>query len=102
MVIDLSGKSSMADFMVIASGTSQRHIGAMADHLLQKIKAMNGASASIEGATQCDWVLIDAGDLIVHLFRPEVRSFYALERLWGADSAPRARQAEMAAGRFSA
>jgi ribosome-associated protein len=69
--------------MVIASGTSQRHIGAMADHLLGKLKAAGLSGVAVEGATQCDWVLIDSGDIVVHLFRPEVRAFYALERLWG-------------------
>ncbi len=68
--------------MVIACGTSQRHIGAMAEHLLQKLKASGHGNVTVEGATQCDWVLIDAGDIVVHLFRPEVRAFYALERLW--------------------
>jgi ribosome-associated protein len=84
VVIDLAGKTSLADHMVIASGTSQRQIGAMADHILQKVKAIGVTSAAVEGASLCDWVLIDAGDVIVHLFRPEVRAFYALERLWGA------------------
>lgn len=82
-VIDLEGKASITDYLVIASGTSQRQIGAMAEHLLQKVKSQGVTSVAVEGATQCDWVLIDVGDVVVHLFRPEVRSFYALERLWG-------------------
>lgn len=71
--------------MIIATGTSQRHVGAMADHLRERLKAA-GVRASVEGETFCEWVLIDAGDAIVHLFRPEVRTFYALEKMWG-DSA---------------
>ena len=82
LVIDLDGKSSIADFLVIASGTSQRHVGAMADHLQRTLKKAGLKRVSIEGAAQCDWVLIDAGDVIVHLFRPEVREFYALEKIW--------------------
>lgn len=84
VVIDLTGKSSIADYMVIATGSSNRQIGAMADHLREKLKVGGVARLSIEGAAQCDWVLIDAGDIVVHLFRPEVRSFYALEKMWGA------------------
>lgn len=82
LVIDLAGKSSIADYMVIASGTSSRHIGSMSDHLLQRLKVERVQPVSVEGAAVGDWVLIDAGDVVVHLFRPEVRSFYALERLW--------------------
>jgi ribosome-associated protein len=69
--------------MVVASGTSSRHIGAMADHLIERIKAATGMPVAVEGARLSDWVLIDAGDVVVHVFRPEVRAFYALERLWG-------------------
>jgi ribosome-associated protein len=87
VVIDLAGKTSIADYMVIASGGSRRHIGAMADRLLEKLKASGHRDISVEGTDQSDWVLIDAGDVVVHLFRPEVRSFYALERLWAAPSA---------------
>lgn len=72
----------MADHLVIASGLSQRQVVAMSDHLYRKLKDI-GLSASIEGAQQGDWVLIDGGDIIVHLFRPEVRAFYNLERMWG-------------------
>ena len=85
VVIDLSGKTSFADFMVIASGRSQRHVGAMSEHLREKLKQAGGKAPSIEGAERCDWVLIDGGDVIVHLFRPEVRSFYNLEKMWGMD-----------------
>jgi ribosome-associated protein len=83
VVIDLNGKSSIADYMVIASGSSQRQIGATADHLSQNIKDATGHTANVEGTQHCDWVLIDAGDVIVHLFRPEIRSFYNLEKMWG-------------------
>ena len=82
VVIDLAGKTSIADYMVIASGQSSRQVGAMADHLCEKIKSLGVKDVTVEGATQCDWVLIDAGDVLVHLFRPEVRDFYALEKLW--------------------
>ena len=68
--------------MVVASGRSQRHVGAIAGHLREKLKARLGKIPPIEGLGQCDWVLIDAGDVLVHLFRPEVRSFYNLEKLW--------------------
>ena len=68
--------------MVVASGRSQRHVGAMADKVLRRLKEAGLGSAGVEGATACDWVLIDAGDVIVHLFRPEVRTFYNLERVW--------------------
>ena len=80
--IDLTGKSSIADAMVVASGASVRQVGAMADHLRKKLKAAGIKGISIEGLENCDWVLIDSGDVIVHLFRPEVRDFYNLEKLW--------------------
>lgn len=80
--IDLTGKSSIADAMVVASGASVRQVGAMADHLREKLKAAGIKGISIEGLENCDWVLIDSGDVIVHLFRPEVRDFYNLEKLW--------------------
>ncbi len=88
-VIDLRGRSSIADHMVIASGRSQRQVGAMADHLMEKLKQL-GLPVSVEGMQQGDWVLIDAGDIVVHLFRPEVRSFYNLERMWGVPAASKA------------
>ena len=74
--------------MVIASGRSSRQVAAMAQHLAEKIKKETGRSARVEGLPVADWVLIDAGDVIVHLFRPEVRSFYNLERMWGFGDAP--------------
>ncbi len=84
-VIDLAGKTSIADYMVVASGRSQRQVGAMADHLAKRIKSEGYGRAKLEGMPQNDWVLVDAGDVIVHLFRPEVRSFYSLEKMWAAD-----------------
>lgn len=81
-VIDLHGKTDIADHMVIASGTSERQVGAMADHLREKLKQSGLKGLNVEGMSSCDWVLIDAGDVIVHLFRPEVRDFYGLEKLW--------------------
>jgi ribosome-associated protein len=84
VVIDLAGKTSIADAMVVATGTSQRHITTMAEHLIERLKASGLIGLAAEGRGQSDWVLIDAGDVIVHLFKAESRSFYDLERLWGA------------------
>lgn len=81
--IPLAGKSSIADQMVIASGRSSRQVSAMAHKLAERVKQGGFGSVRIEGLPTADWVLIDAGDVIVHLFRPEVRSFYNLERMWG-------------------
>jgi len=86
--IPLAGKSSIADHMVIASGRSTRQVASMATKLVERIKAETGRAARIEGLPTADWVLIDAGDVIVHLFRPEVRSFYNLERMWNFGDAP--------------
>ncbi|MFT8797032.1 MAG: ribosome silencing factor [Zymomonas mobilis] len=83
VTIPLSGKSSIADYMVIASGRSSRQVTAMAQKLADRIKAATGYVSKIEGLPAADWVLLDAGDIIIHLFRPEVRSFYNLERMWG-------------------
>ncbi len=80
--IPLGGKSNIADYMVIASGTSTRQVASMAQKLTERIKRDLGRSARVEGLPVADWVLIDAEDVIVHLFRPEVRSFYNLERMW--------------------
>jgi ribosome-associated protein len=82
VVIDLSGKTDLADYMVVASGSSQRQIGAMGEHLRENLKAAGLKGFSMEGQTRCDWVLVDAGDVIVHLFRPETRNFYELEKMW--------------------
>lgn len=81
--IDLAGKTSLADAMIIASGRSDRHVGAIADRVAHALKDLGQPTPRIEGVPVCDWVLIDAGDIIVHLFRPEVRGFYNLEKLWG-------------------
>ncbi len=86
--IPLTGKSSIADHMVIASGRSTRQVASMANKLVDRIKAETGRTARVEGLPTADWVLIDAGDVIVHLFRPEVRSFYNLERMWAFGEAP--------------
>ena len=83
--IDLSGKTQIADQMVVASGRSHRHVGAIADQLLRRLKEDGFGTARVEGLPHCDWVLIDAGDVIVHLFRPEVREFYNIEKLWSAN-----------------
>jgi ribosome-associated protein len=84
--IDLKGKSAVADGLVIASGRSHRHVGALADHLLRALKDEGYGKARVEGLPNCDWVLIDTGDVIIHLFRPEVRAFYNIEKIWSVDS----------------
>ncbi len=83
--IDLAGRTSIADAMVVATGRSDRHVGAIADRLLKDLKDKGCGTARVEGLPACDWVLIDAGDVIVHVFRPEVRGFYNLEKMWGTD-----------------
>jgi len=83
--IDLVGRTSIADTMIIASGRSQRHVGAIAAKIVADMKAGGFGNARVEGMPACDWVLIDAGDVLVHIFRPEVRGFYNLEKIWGAD-----------------
>ncbi|MEO0689347.1 MAG: ribosome silencing factor [Pseudomonadota bacterium] len=80
--IPLEGKSSVADYMVIASGRSTRQVAAMAQKLAQRVKQAGHGPARVEGLPAADWVLIDVGDVVVHLFRPEVRNFYNLERMW--------------------
>lgn len=80
--IDIQDKSALADYMVIASGRSNRHVSAVADHLLRELKSTGHKSIKVEGLQNADWVLIDIGDIVVHLFRPEVREFYALEKMW--------------------
>ena len=88
VTIDLKGKSSIADHMVIASGRSTRQVAAIAQKLAEKIKQAGFGPVKLEGLPAADWVLIDAGDIVVHLFRPEVRSFYNLERMWAFGDAP--------------
>ena len=83
--IDLTGKTPIADHMVVASGRSQRHVGAVADHLLRRLKEAGFGNAQVEGMKQGDWVLIDGGDVVIHVFRPEVRENYKLEKMWSAD-----------------
>jgi ribosome-associated protein len=85
VTIDIRQKSSLGDYMVIASGRSDRHVGAVAEQIQRKLKEEGHSKARIEGQTHCDWVVIDIGDIIVHVFRPEVREFYNLERMWSAD-----------------
>lgn len=80
--IDIQDKSALADYMVIASGRSNRHVSAVADHLLRELKSAGHKSIKVEGLQSADWVLVDIGDIIVHLFRPEVREFYSLEKMW--------------------
>ena len=83
--IPLKGKTSIADYMLIATGTSSRHVSAMAQNLAEKLNTDRKIKARIEGKDSGDWVIVDAGDVMVHLFREEVREFYDLEKLWGAD-----------------
>jgi ribosome-associated protein len=85
VTIDLAGKTSIGDYMVIATGRSDRHVGAIADQVAQKLKDAGVTRVRVEGQPQCDWVIVDTGDLIVHVFRPEVREFYNLERMWSAE-----------------
>ena len=84
--IDLKGKSAVADGLIVASGRSHRHVGAIADHLLRALKEHGYGKARVEGLPHCDWVLIDTGDVIIHLFRPEVRTFYNIEKIWSVDA----------------
>lgn len=83
--IDISGKSSLSDHMVVTSGRSHRHVGAIADQLSRGLRDLGYGKPRIEGLPNCDWVLVDAGDVIVHIFRPEVRDFYNIEKMWSAD-----------------
>ena len=82
--IDIQGKSPLADHMIVASGRSHRHVAAVADHLLRALKEAGLGTARVEGLSGTDWVLIDSGDIIVHIFRPEVREFYNIEKMWQA------------------
>ena len=85
LVIDLDGKATFATHMVIVSGTSQRQIVAMASHLKEKMKKFGLSEVPIEGKNGSDWILIDGGDIVIHLFRPEIREFYSLEKMWNTD-----------------
>jgi ribosome-associated protein len=84
--INITGKTTIADFMVVTSGRSQRHVGSIADRVLDALGRAGVPGARVEGMPHCDWVLIDAGDVVVHVFRPEVRAFYNLEKMWAASS----------------
>jgi ribosome-associated protein len=88
--IDIRGRSSFADFLVIASGRSGRHVAALADHVMRQLKDSGVKDVRIEGLPQADWVLVDAGDVVIHLFRPEVRAFYNLEKIWAGGDGPSA------------
>jgi len=85
--IDVIGKTAVADYIVVASGRSHRHVGAISDHLLRDLKTGHVRGVRVEGLPHCDWVLIDAGDVIVHIFRPEVRDFYNIEKMWSVETA---------------
>jgi ribosome-associated protein len=85
VTIDLAGKTSIGDFMLIATGRSDRHVGAIAEQISKKLKEQGLGRVRVEGLEACDWVLIDTGDIIVHVFRDEVREFYNLEKMWSGD-----------------
>ncbi len=91
ITIDLRGKSSISDYMVITTGRSNRHVGSIAENVAKGLKERGVKSVHVEGLTNSDWVLIDSGDIVVHVFRPEIREFYNLERMWGPDAAKRTR-----------
>lgn len=101
ITIDLAGKTAIADYMIVATGTSTRQVTAMAEKTIQRAKEAGVPAVRVEGLRQGDWVLIDCGDVIVHVFRPEVREFYGIEKMWGLDgeiaaaSAPTARPAAL-------
>jgi len=85
--VDITGKSSLADHMIVTSGRSQRHVGAVADQIIRALREHGFGKPRVEGLPHCDWVLVDTGDVIVHIFRPEVREFYNIEKMWQADFA---------------
>jgi ribosome silencing factor RsfS/YbeB/iojap len=86
VVIDLAGKSAFADYMVIATGRSNRQVVAIADHLAERLKQASHGYIPVEGKQGGDWVLVDGGDVVVHVFRPEPRAFYALEKMWALEN----------------
>ena len=86
--IDITGKSSLTDHMVVTSGRSNRHVSAVADQLVSALREAGFGKPRVEGLPHADWVLVDAGDVIVHIFRPEVREFYNIEKMWAVDFAP--------------
>ena len=87
VAIDITGKSSLADHMVVTSGRSHRHVGAVADQVEKALREAGFGRPRVEGLPHCDWVLVDGGDVIVHIFRPEVREFYNIEKMWAVDFA---------------
>jgi ribosome-associated protein len=87
-VLDVRGKTSVTDYMVVASGTSDRHVRAVADHVTEKAKARGAPPLGTEGGAAADWVLVDLGDVVVHVMKPQTREFYQLEKLWGTEAAP--------------
>ena len=91
VTIDLTGKTTIGDYMVVTSGRSNRQVGASADRLSKAFDEAGIRGVRVQGLPHCDWVLVDAGDVIVHVFRPEVRTFYNLEKMWAADPAPERR-----------
>lgn len=91
VAIDITGKSSLSDHMVVTSGRSNRHVSAVADQVVKALREAGLGKPRVEGLPHADWVLVDAGDVIVHIFRPEVREFYNLEKMWAADFAADAR-----------
>jgi ribosome-associated protein len=89
VVIDMSGRSALADAIVVASGRSSRHVASIAEHLARRLKEAGYGTRPVNGAQQGDWVLVDAGDIIVHVFRPEVRDYYDLESMWSVEEPAR-------------
>ena len=87
IAIDVTGKSPLSDHMVVTTGRSNRHVGAVADQLVRALREAGFAKPRVEGLPHCDWVLVDGGDVIVHIFRPEVREFYNIEKMWQAEFA---------------
>jgi ribosome-associated protein len=85
VTIDLRGKSSITDYMIVTTGRVNRHVGAIAENVAKGLKESGAPAPHMEGLANCDWVLIDSGDVIVHVFRPEVREFYNLEKMWDSD-----------------
>ena len=87
VAIDVTGKSPLSDYMVVTTGRSNRHVGAVADQLVRALREAGFSKPRVEGLPHCDWVLVDSGDVIVHIFRPEVREFYNIEKMWQAEFA---------------
>lgn len=86
VTIDLKDQSTIADYIVIASGTSSRQVSALSDHVAKSLKEAGVKSIRTEGLPKADWVLVDGGDIVIHIFRPEVRNFYNIEKIWGQDA----------------